>query len=562
MTARLLSVCLLAVLVTACDRATGPDTSPLLLHPMSVGEVHLPGRPAGQIVIPGGAQGGEYVLVTLNASGTAGSNLALEVSGTGLSAPAAAAVAAASLQPADAAVTRAVLLERGRAALERTIWQRQRAQLEPRLADAQHEALRRIDAGVAGEFLALALGDTVTFNARPSCEMADRDLRGGRVAAVSQHAVVVVDTTAPPPPQGFTDSDFERFARQYDELVHPLIAENFGAMARFPGNQRVVLFFTTAVNRMGTPAGFVAGYFWPGDLFPRQGEAGRLAPCPAGNEREIVYLLVPDPNGRFGERHFRENVELTTLSTIAHELQHVVNTARRMYEEPRTGFEEVWLNEALSHVAEELLMYRTSSLEPRRRIDANALRDNPVDFDAFRRHQRPNIRRFRTRLVIPDTALISPNAPLQSRGAGWSFLRYIADHRGGIEAQLWRSLIDTDRAGMENLRKALGVDPMDRLLDWSVAVYADGVVAGLDPRWRHPSWNLRSVASMDEVDANRNYPLTLTALSQQSTLRSLGAGGNAYLRFRVDPGASATVNITSGGRPPPATLRYALVRVQ
>jgi hypothetical protein len=560
MTARLLSVCLLAILVTACDRATAPDTSPLHLHAMFVGEVHLPGRPAGQLVVAGGAQGGEYVLVALNASGTAGANLALEVSGTGLSTPTSAAAVVASVQPAGEAATRGELLERGRAALERTIWQRQREQLEPRLWEAQQEASRRMETGVAGQLLSLAPGDTVSFNARPSCELADRDMRGGRVAAVSQHAVVVVDTTAPP--QGFTGDDFERFARQYDELVHPLVTENFGAMARFPGSERVVLFFTPAVNRMGTPAGFVAGFFWPGDLFPRQGEAGKLAPCPAGNEREIVYLLVPDPNGRFGERHFRENVELTTLSTIAHELQHVVNTGRRLYEEPRTGFEEVWLNEALSHVAEELLMYRTSSLEPRRRIDASDLRANVTDFDAFRRHQRPNIRRFRTRLVNPDTALVSPNAPLQSRGAGWSFLRYLADHRGGSEAQLWRSLVNTDRAGMENIEKALGGDAMARLLDWSVAVYADGPVAGLDPRWQHPSWNLRSVAAMDEVDARRDYPLTLATLSQQPTLRSLGAGGNAYLRFRVDAGASATVSITSGGRPPPATLRYALVRVQ
>jgi hypothetical protein len=389
-------------------------------------------------------------------------------------------------------------------------------------------------------------------------------MRHAQVVALSAHAVVVVDTEVPA--GGFTTQDFERFAQQYDAFVHPLIAENFGAPAdpfRTDGG-RMVLFFTPEVNRMPTAGGYVSGFVWPGDLFPRAGEAGRFTPCAGSNEREMVYLMVPNPgpDPRFGQLHRVQDVEPIILSTIAHEVQHVVNAGRRMYRQPLGDFEDVWLNEALSHLAEELLMFRTSGLEPRTRINAEAIQASAENLEAFMRHQRPNFRRYRMHLANPDSAFISPGAPLEARGAGWNFLRYVADHRLGSESTLWYALVNTSRTGAENLEHALGAKFMDRLLDWSVSVFADGAVPGLDARWRQPSWEIRQVTSLGMVDSRRDYPLAVKQLSGAPTNASLGAGGNGYFVFGVPPGASARVSITSGGALPPAELSYAVVRVQ
>jgi hypothetical protein len=564
MVARILLALVVASLLVGCKRTpSGPDTSPLRLPALAVGEVHTANRPAAEIIVEGGAQGGEYVLVALNATGTAGSRLALEFSGTGLTPLEAASPAALAAMQAEPD-TREARRERGRAQLERELWLRQQRQLEPMIEEARREMLRRslMPATVARP-QALAVGDSVTFNTSASCTESDRRMRGATIVARSAHAVVAVDTGVPR--RGFTTEDFVRFAEQYDAHVHPLIVENFGAPANPFGTDgaRVVLFFTPAVNLMATSAGFVAGFFWPGDLFPRAGEPGRFAACSGSNEREIVYLLVPDEDPpRYGQVHRRDAVERITLSTIAHEVQHVVNAGRRMYVDPRAGFEDVWLNEALSHVAEELLMYRTGGLAPRSRIDAATLRSSGPVLDAFLRHQLPNFRRYRWHLANPDSSLISTRAPLESRGASWNFLRFAADHRGGDESQLWQAMVNTNRTGMENLQAALGADAFGRMLDWSVSVYADGVVPGLAARWRQPSWEIREVTGMVEVHSVGGYPLAVRPLSAETETFSLGAGGNAYLRFRVEPGASGRVQVSSGGRVPPAQLRYAVVRVQ
>ena len=61
----------------------------------------------------------------------------------------------------------------------------------------------------------------------------------------------------------------------------------------------MTILYTPEVNR-ATPAGaagFVAGFFWPGDLVKKTEYAQLNIQCPQTNEQEIFYMLVPDPSG-------------------------------------------------------------------------------------------------------------------------------------------------------------------------------------------------------------------------------------------------------------------------
>src|SRR5205814_2024452 len=98
-----------------------------------------------------------------------------------------------------------------------------------------------------------------------------------------------------------------------------------------------------------------------------------------------------------GNTSFTKNfVSHLTVSTTAHEFQHLINASRRLYvNTTATDFEEVWLNEGLSHVAEELLFYNQSAgLAPRMDIDTLKLRLSQKNIDAYNFDQFSNFGRL------------------------------------------------------------------------------------------------------------------------------------------------------------------------
>src|SRR5262249_62155774 len=96
-----------------------------------------------------------------------------------------------------------------------------------------------------------------------------------------------------------------------------------------------------------------AGFFWGGDLFKRN-EYPASDPCPQSNEQEMFYLLVPDPQGTInGNQRTTVTVRQGTRGVIAHEFQHMINQGVRMFNPAVKNLETPWLNEAMSHFAEE-----------------------------------------------------------------------------------------------------------------------------------------------------------------------------------------------------------------
>jgi hypothetical protein len=371
--------------------------------------------------------------------------------------------------------------------------------------------------------------------------------------AVGSRAIVVADTTNPS--NGFTSTDYAGIAAAFDTLIDPVDRLNFGDPTDIDDNGHVVLFFTRAVNQL-TPANsgsYTAGFFYARDLFPSTGTDA----CVGSNVGEMFYLMVPDPTGAVNNNVFtKSEVSQAVLGTVAHEYQHLINASRRMYVNNATDFEETWLDEGLSHVAEELLFYKASGLTPGANLTATALRASQTSVDAINTYQIANFERYAEYLGAPESnSPFAPNDSLATRGATWSLLRYLADRGAGDQSTYWHALVNSTTTGLTNLETVFGADVPTLTRDWGISLLTDDLVATATA-YTEPSWNFRTLFPALGVSA---FPLeTRTPLAGTPTSVSLVGAGSAFLRFGVTSGQAATIAWDAL----PATITLSLVRTK
>lgn len=380
------------------------------------------------------------------------------------------------------------------------------------------------------------------YNVQSQQACTSPDYRTGRVVAVGEHSIVLADTANPS--GGFSAAEYREVAETFDKVIYPVITKAFGEPADIDGNERVLIFYTRAVNELTPPGsqGFVGGFFFARDLFPRSGSTG-MQTCAGSNEAEMFYLMAPDPNGVVnGNKRDKNRVLESTLGTIAHEFQHLINASRRVYVNNAPAWEDTWLNEGLSHIAEELMFYHVSGLSPRQNINVDRIRGTARGVDAFNAYQVSNIGRLSAYFDEPELhSGFSNEARLGDRGAVWHFLRYIADQVALDDRELWFRLANTRSNGLANLEAAIGQDPLPLYRRWAITAYTDDLVATVDPSFQQPSWNYRSI-----------IPVINTALPKATRLRPattesilLHAGGSAYLEFSIPAEQRAEIQVNS-----------------
>jgi uncharacterized protein YjdB len=377
-------------------------------------------------------------------------------------------------------------------------------------------------------------------------------LHPAKVIAVLTHTIVLSDTLSPA--GGYTPTEMAAFGAAFDTLGYALDTLNFGAPTDIDGNGRVAILFTPGVNVIPAPPGaFVGGLQASRDLAP-------LSTCAASNLGEMFYMPVPDPgqtiNGNYATKSVIANV---VLSTLVHEFQHLINAGRRVYVNNASSFEEVWLNEGLSHIAEELLYYRVSGNATKSNIGLTLVQSSQPQVDAFNTYQIQNIGRLKSYMIAPET-----NSPysqvdgLAMRGAIWQLLRYSADLRGGTERSNWYPLVNATTTGQTNFNAVFG-SITTAAHDWSIAQIADDAGLGVAAAYTNPSWNYRSMVAAINSGA---FPLLTRSLTSTALDVSLNGGGSSYVRFRVAGSTVATLKATSSGVALPSSVDLTLVRTQ
>jgi len=325
------------------------------------------------------------------------------------------------------------------------------------------------------------------------------------VRHVSQHAVLYQDVDAPA--GGFTAAQFQQFGALFDDPVHSTMVPVYGQPSDLDGNQRVIVLFTPVVNRL-TPrnsgGSFVAGFFYGIDLLDHE----------KGNDGEIFYTLVPDPQGEFGDVRTFDQMIAAVPPVLAHEFLHMVHFNERVLVRG-VGLEAPWLSEGLAHTAEELV-----GLELTDRGDDEAAFDFRIQ----------NMLRLGAYLDAPEQfSALGPDTPLPVRGAVWSMLEYLEGQGGGT--QLLTDITRSGTSGIANLTSATGLSWTEIVSRWGTALWADDSgITGIDPIYEIADVNLRALFG-------GSFPLRPEAVPLADFVRNatVGAGSAAYLMLEAGP---------------------------
>jgi len=501
-----------------------------------------------------GAAASEYVVIPFNNSTVAASTIGLSVSGVNTAGPAA---ISADLRLGAALSLPQNAMDATRSS-ELAFRRREYNDLKPVVASLRSMPLRTsrelTPSHITGIPATPTVGDVFPINANlvgNTCTDA-KVLHGARVVAVFSHVMVLADTLSPA--GGYTSAELTAFGQAFETTGYALDTLNFTAPTDIDTNDKVIILFTPGVNVIpGPPGGFVGGLTAGRDVLP-------LANCVGSNEGEMFYMPVPDPNKTINANYSNKTaLSNTVVGTLVHEFQHLINFGRRVWINNASVAEEVWLNEGLSHIAEELLYYQVSGNAPRSNIGLATVRQSQAQLDAVNLYQIQNLSRLKSFTQAPEVnSPYAQNNSLETRGATWELLRYAADRKGTNERTVWRTLVNTTSAGQANFNSVFG-DIVTQTRDWAVAQYADDIGIAVPANYTNPSWDFRTL--LPAINSN-TFPLLTRPLGAIPVDISLAGGSASYVRFQIGATSPATLTMTSSGQPLPAAVDVIVMRTK
>ena len=299
---------------------------------------------------------------------------------------------------------------------------------------------------------------------------------------VGRKSAVYLDNTVPA--GGYTQTDIDSVGNLFDNYLYPIDTTAFGRESDLDANGVVAVLLTDQVNALSgscnAAGSVILGYFFGADLVPSQ---------PGSNAGEIFYGLVPDPNNTSCTIS-KSYAKGLLAPTFIHELQHMISFNQHVL--VRGGVaEDTWLNEGLSHLAEEL--------GGRQIPDEFCLDDSGVH-DCFAQFAKGDIQNgYRYLRDVEATPLIETSVStgaLAERGANWLFVRWLTDQFGAdtLGTAFTRSLVATAALGSTNVAQRTGVSFPLLVSEWQLANYLDDLpgFTPSSPRLQYRTWDLRA----------------------------------------------------------------------
>jgi hypothetical protein len=379
---------------------------------------------------------------------------------------------------------------------------------------------------------------------------------------VGNHIAVFVDNAAPQP--GLTDSDLNNLRTVFDTRLYETDTLAFGGESDIDNNGMVIVLMTGRVNALVTSTactttGYVAGFFFGADLIT-------TAPYATGNNAEIFYSIVPDPSGTLSCSHSVTSVTQLVPVTFVHEFQHMISFNQHFL--VRGNFpEDLWLNEGLSHYAEE-----------------NGGRTFLPDTGTFCRYVFGDLYNSAQYFTAPQNYFLVDTAGiggLANRGAYWLFVRYLVDQVGatlGSADSVTRRLDGTALIGAANVSHATGGTAFPTVLArWALANYVSDLPAfTTPPELQYVTWKFRTDyqtmktacgAFFNTGNLPSQFPLTPSVVNGSAALAGmLRAGSASYYRLQQAGSASGFTLLfsNSAGAALRATLvpRLNVIRIQ
>ena len=339
---------------------------------------------------------------------------------------------------------------------------------------------------------------------------------------IGQRSAIYVDTNAPSP--RLSQADLDGLRAIFDTLLYRVDTLAFGRESDIDGNGVVIVLMTNRVNQLvpaptTCPDGYVAGFFFGADIDPFFRTQY--------NNGEIFYTIVADQGGTLSCPHPVSQVTRQVPLTLVHEFQHMISYNQHVLVRSGQAGEILWLNEALSHYAEE-------------RAGRSFLPGDSLSFCRFVAGDLYNAGQY---LAAPESYFLVDTAGiggLAERGAYWLFLRYLIDQYADpssssppplLAADAYtRSLVNTSATGVTNVVQRAGNTPFATLVSrWALANWVSDLSGFPAPaELRYKTWAFRSA-----------YPL----FSQGSSWQCTNQLPPAFPLFPgVSPGSAVDLN--------------------
>jgi len=472
---RLWMVGLSSLLAAACSSkpVTQPPLAPCTAT--SGGQISLgvgaytavdPTQTAGCAVFPANPGGGptiEYLVVPQSASSTPNDSQAFKLGGNPLAAPP---VPTAPQASPTVAHQFDVRLRRA---------EREFAAQVPRPLRAPPRAPALVTPVDSGNVRTFKVCNTLDCDPRKASTLSTVTATALKVGA---HIAIYVDDAAPQP--GLSQSDLDALRSVFDTRLYETDTLAFGRESDIDNNGMVIVLMSGKVNSMVTATqcnttGFVAGFFFGADLIT-------TPPFATGNAAEIFYSIVPDPSGSLSCTHSVTAVSQLVPVTFVHEFQHMISFNQHFLVRGRLP-DDLWLNEGLSHYAEE-----------------NGGRTFLPDTGTFCRYAFGDLSNSSQYFAAPQSYFLVDTAGiggLANRGAYWLFVRYLVDQIGatlGSPDSVTRRLDRTGLIGAANVSSAAGGTAFATILSrWALANYVSDLPGfTAPPELQYVSWKFRT----------------------------------------------------------------------
>ncbi len=363
------------------------------------------------------------------------------------------------------------------------------------------------------------------------------------------------------PVGGYTANDLSAIGGLFDQDLYRIDTTAFGRESDIDGNGVVAVLLSNQINGLSpncnSTGQVILGYFFGADLDVTRAHS---------NAGEVFYSLVPDP-GNTSCTISKAFAQARLASTFIHEFQHMISFNRHVLL-GGGGAEETWLNEGLSHFAEEL--------GGRQVADSFCASGNCFDTYAS-----PNVRNAFGYLTDPAANfLVEPgnsSGTLEERGANWLFVRWLADRSPTdslLGTDITRLLDGAGQGGGVSLTGGQNVVAAAALFqpgvsfatlagEWHLSNYLETLPGFVDAggRLHYKSWDL--VSSFNTLFPGP-YPLhpDSTGGNGYGLSGVLRGGSGTYLRV-VQPGSAPAVAIgLATGNAASVAPRYAVVRIR
>src|SRR6266568_2761937 len=418
-----------------------------------------PGADSGCIVFPANASGSpiEYLLMPQAANGVPDASSSFLLVGTALAAvpPAAAPSVVAPPLPAQLQFD---------LALRRTEYDLARRLAVPAAPAQRAPVVTAINPGdrrmfkVCGDSLCTTHPTVVAF-----------------AKTVGLHVVVFQDSVDQKAGDTLKTADLDTLAAVFDTLLYPRDTSAFGRESDVDGNGKVLVLMTGKVNS-----------------------------------------LVPKASGALSCPHSASGVKHTVPGTFIHEFQHMISWGHHVLN-GNGAPEDLWLNEGLSHYAEEM----------------GARIFTPGDSTTFCYFMFGDLYNSYLYLSSPQSYFLVDTAGiggLANRGAYWLFVRFVVDQFSSdtftaSNDAVTRALDMTSLTGAANVANATGTPFATVVEHWALANYASDLPGLMPPsELQYMKWRFRA-----DYPAIRNKCLAVS-----------GSFPSAYPLFPITGAGSGT----------------------